>query len=46
VGSGTGLGLSIAFGIMKKHGGDLNFTSTHGVGSCFTVSLPLKGGAL
>ncbi len=41
VGVGTGLGLSIAFGIVQKHGGSLDFTSSPGVGSCFSVSLPL-----
>ncbi len=41
VGSGTGLGLSSAFGIVQKHGGSLSFVSTPGVGSQFTVSLPL-----
>ncbi len=41
IGVGTGLGLSIAFGIAQKHGGDLHFTSTPGVGSCFTINLPL-----
>jgi signal transduction histidine kinase len=40
VGDGVGLGLSIAFGIIQKHGGKLTFTSSAGVGSCFTVSLP------
>jgi signal transduction histidine kinase len=41
VGSGTGLGLSIAFGIVQKHGGSLEFASTLGVGSCFSIRLPL-----
>jgi signal transduction histidine kinase len=41
VGSGTGLGLSIAFGIIQKHGGSLTFSSKLGVGSSFTISLPL-----
>ncbi len=41
VGSGTGLGLSTAFGIVQKHGGSLEFTSTAGEGSCFTVKLPV-----
>jgi signal transduction histidine kinase len=42
VGSGTGLGLSIAFGIVQKHGGTLNFSSTPGLGSCFRIELPLS----
>ena len=41
VGVGTGLGLSISFGIVQKHGGSLDFHSTPGVGSCFSVCLPL-----
>jgi signal transduction histidine kinase len=41
VGQGTGLGLSIAFGIIEKHGGNLHFRSTPGVGSCFIIELPL-----
>ncbi len=45
-GSGTGLGLSIAFGIVQKHGGSLVFVSTPGVGSQFTIYLPVKGNQL
>ncbi len=41
VGSGTGLGLSIAYEIVQKHGGHLHLNSTLGVGSCFTITLPL-----
>jgi signal transduction histidine kinase len=41
-GKGTGLGLSIAFGIVKKHGGKLSFSSTE-KGTCFFVELPTKG---
>jgi signal transduction histidine kinase len=41
VGVGTGLGLSIAFGIIQKHGGSLEVSSVPGVGSCFTIYLPL-----
>jgi signal transduction histidine kinase len=42
VGSGTGLGLSIAFGIIQRHSGNLTFTSTPGLGSQFTVHLPIE----
>ncbi len=38
---GTGTGLSTAFGIVQKHGGRLEFSSSPGSGSCFTVTLPL-----
>lgn len=41
VGEGTGLGLSIAYGIVKKHGGDLLVSSVQGEGSCFTLVLPI-----
>jgi two-component system NtrC family sensor kinase len=40
-GDGTGLGLSISFGIIGKHGGSLSVRSTLGLGTCFTVRLPL-----
>jgi two-component system NtrC family sensor kinase len=39
---GTGLGLSISYGIIKKLGGDILVTSTPGMGTVFTVELPLK----
>lgn len=39
--SGTGLGLSIAYNIIKSHGGSLFFNSNEGVGTVFTVRLPI-----
>jgi signal transduction histidine kinase len=41
IGEGTGLGLSISYGIILQHGGELQISSTLGLGSCFTVVLPL-----
>ncbi len=40
-GVGTGLGLSITYGIVKKLGGDIEVASTVGVGTQFTVVLPV-----
>ena len=42
-GDGTGLGLSIAYGIVTKHGGTIAVDSAVGVGTTFTISLPLTG---
>jgi len=39
---GTGLGLSITYGLVKKLGGNISVQSTKGVGTCFTITLPVK----
>ena len=39
---GTGLGLAICNQIVKAHGGSLSVVSSVGVGTTFSVSLPLK----
>jgi PAS domain S-box-containing protein len=41
-GKGVGLGLSVAYGIVQEHGGAMRVDSKVGVGTVFTVELPLK----
>jgi len=42
VGEGTGLGMSICYDIIKKHHGSISVESELGVGSAFTITLPIK----
>jgi two-component system NtrC family sensor kinase len=42
VGSGTGLGLSLSYGIIQKHGGQIDVSSTLGEGSTFRIALPIR----
>ena len=41
VGKGTGLGLNLAYNIIKKHGGTIQVESEIGVGTTFSIDLPL-----
>jgi signal transduction histidine kinase len=43
VGKGTGLGLHVAYKIAKAHGGRIDVTSKVGVGTEFSVILPVSG---
>jgi len=41
VGRGTGLGLAVCYGILTEHDGSLDVQSALGVGSTFTITLPV-----
>ena len=41
VGRGTGLGLSVSYDIMEKMGGGIGLTSQVGMGTTFTVTIPV-----
>jgi signal transduction histidine kinase len=43
---GTGLGLSVSAGIVKDHGGRLEFSSRPGAGTTATLALPVPKGAV
>ncbi|PKN29967.1 MAG: two-component sensor histidine kinase [Deltaproteobacteria bacterium HGW-Deltaproteobacteria-21] len=43
VGKGTGLGLSVCYGIIDGMGGTMEVTSQKGVGTTFTIRLPVAG---
>jgi signal transduction histidine kinase len=42
VGQGTGLGLNMVYNAIKKHDGDIEVTSQVGIGTTFTVDLPIN----
>jgi signal transduction histidine kinase len=39
---GTGLGMKICRGIVETHGGTIQFESTLGEGTCFSLRFPLS----
>jgi len=41
IGQGTGLGLAVCYGILSDHGGRLDVRSSVGVGTTFTITLPV-----
>ncbi|MEM6284805.1 MAG: HAMP domain-containing sensor histidine kinase, partial [Chloroflexota bacterium] len=38
---GTGLGLFVTYGIVENHQGEIDVRSQEGVGTTFTITLPL-----
>jgi signal transduction histidine kinase len=42
VGKGTGLGMHVAYNIIEKHHGTIHVDSTEGVGTTFTITLPME----
>jgi hypothetical protein len=42
VGEGTGLGMAIVYGIIQDHRGDIHVESSPGVGTEFTIDLPVR----
>ncbi|GGF12840.1 hypothetical protein GCM10011611_18120 [Aliidongia dinghuensis] len=42
VGAGTGLGLSISYGIVQRHGGQLEIESEEGRGTQVTIRIPIE----
>ncbi len=42
VGKGTGLGLAVCYGIITEHGGRLAVRSNVGIGTTFTIYLPIQ----
>ena len=45
-GKGTGLGLSISDKIIRSHGGTISVVSEVGVGTTFTIAMPVRGAAI
>ncbi len=43
-GHGVGLGLSTVYGIVQRHGGDIDVESREGEGTAFTIRLPVQAG--
>ncbi len=42
VGKGSGLGLSVSYGIVEEHSGRISVESQQGIGTTFSVRLPVK----
>ena len=42
IGVGTGMGLSISYKIIEAHGGKILVDTERGIGTCFTILLPIR----
>jgi len=46
IGKGTGLGLSVIYRIIQSHQGNVSVDSDHGLGTTFTITLPMTTEAI
>lgn len=42
IGKGTGLGLAVVYGVVKSHKGFVDVTSEQGIGTTFTLYIPIR----
>jgi CheY-like chemotaxis protein len=43
---GTGLGMSVSYGVIKRHGGEIELESEEGKGATFNLRIPIKKDAV
>ena len=45
IGQGTGMGLAISYKIIREHGGEIRVDTEEGVGTIFSILLPIEAAA-